>query len=253
MTWVTVGSASGIAAMASETAATKSTSHASLRARPRMNITTMVRPAAATIHRVRVLSSLVSGDCSASVAESIPEIFPISDPAAVAVTIITPLPWVTGVFMKAMFNWSPGAKITPSQRRGLLLRRDALTGQGRLVDLQRRRRDDAPVGGNLVARGQKDDITDDDLFGGDLELGPTPAHPGGDLHHRLERVHRTLGLALLSQTHHRVEEGERDEQDSGVPLADRSGHDRRADEDQLHVGAVLIEEAQPPRLGLLLG
>ena len=110
MTWVTVGSASGIAAMASENAATKRTSHASLRARPKMNITTMVSPAAATIHRVRVFSSLVSGDCSASVAESIPEIFPISDSAAVAVTIITPLPWVTGVFMKAMFSWSPGAR-----------------------------------------------------------------------------------------------------------------------------------------------
>ena len=97
-----------MAAMASETALTKRTSQAVPLDRPRANITTIVSPAAATIHSVRRLSSLVSGDCSVTVVESIPEIFPSSVSVAVAVTIITPLPWVTGVFMKAMFTWSPG-------------------------------------------------------------------------------------------------------------------------------------------------
>ena len=67
-------------------------------------MTTIVTPAAAAIHSVRRLSSLVSGDCSVSVAESIPEILPSSVAVPVAVTIMTPLPWVTGVFIKAMFT-----------------------------------------------------------------------------------------------------------------------------------------------------
>ena len=45
----------------------------------------------------------MSGDCSLAVAVSSPEILPSSVPAPVAVTITVPLPWVTGVFMKAMF------------------------------------------------------------------------------------------------------------------------------------------------------
>ena len=178
MTWVTVGSASGMAAMASETAATNRTSQASSAGRPKTNITTMVRPAAATIHRVSVFSSLVSGDCSGSVADSIPEIFPISVRARLPVTIIVPLPWVTGVFMNAMFTWSPGPKLVAGERRGLLGGRGALPGERRLVDLQRAGRDDPPVGGHLVAGGEEDDVTDDDLFGGDLESRPRRAGPG---------------------------------------------------------------------------
>ena len=55
-----------------------------------------------------MLSSLVSGDFSRAVADSIPEIFPSSVPAPVPVTITVPLPCVTGVFMNAMLAWSPG-------------------------------------------------------------------------------------------------------------------------------------------------
>ncbi len=112
--WVTVGRASGMAAMASETALTNRTSHSWSRCRPRANITIMVRPAAAVIHSVRVSSSLVSGGTSFSVADSIPEILPTSVPAPVAVTTSTPLPWVTGVFMNAMLVWSPGAGRAPA-------------------------------------------------------------------------------------------------------------------------------------------
>ena len=52
MVWVTVGSASGMAAMASETAATNRSSQAWPRARPSANITIIVSPAAAAIHSV---------------------------------------------------------------------------------------------------------------------------------------------------------------------------------------------------------
>jgi len=111
--WLTVGSASGMAAMASATALMNNASQAWPRLRPNANITTMVRPAAAAIQRVRVLSSLVSGDCSWAVADSIPEIFPSSVSAPVPVTITVALPWVTGVFMNAMFVWSPGPSWSP--------------------------------------------------------------------------------------------------------------------------------------------
>ena len=71
-------------------------------------MTTIVRPAAAAIHRVSRFISMVSGDSSTAVADSIPEILPSSVRAPVPVTIMVPLPCVTGVFMNAMLSWSPG-------------------------------------------------------------------------------------------------------------------------------------------------
>ena len=112
---VTVGSASGIAAMASETALMNSTSHATPRLRPNANITTIVRPAAAAIHRLSVFSSLVSGDFSATVVESMAEILPSSVSAPTPVTTMVPLPCVTGVFMNAMFDCSPGPRPVASR------------------------------------------------------------------------------------------------------------------------------------------
>ena len=113
MVWVTVGRASGMAAMASETAATNRWSQAWPRARPRTNMTIIVRPAAAAIHSVSRLSSRVSGDSSRAVADSIPEILPSSVPAPVPVTITVALPCVTGLFMNAMFDCSPGPSWSP--------------------------------------------------------------------------------------------------------------------------------------------
>ena len=67
----------------------------------------MVSPAAAAIHNVNVSSCLVSGVLRLGADFSIPEILPTAVSAPVPVTIITPLPCVTGVFMNAMFDWSP--------------------------------------------------------------------------------------------------------------------------------------------------
>src|SRR4030081_864092 len=79
--------------MASETAAVNNASQAWPRARPSANITIIVRPAAAAIHRVSRLSSLVRGDSSVAVADSIREILPSSVSAPVPVTIMVALPW----------------------------------------------------------------------------------------------------------------------------------------------------------------
>ena len=64
----------------------------------------MVMPAAPTIHSVRVFICFVSGVSSIAVADSMPAILPTSVWPPTLVTIMTPLPWVTGVCMNAMFS-----------------------------------------------------------------------------------------------------------------------------------------------------
>ena len=102
ITCSTVGIASGIAAIASATALVNTTVEDWPRCAPSTNMMTIVSPAAAAIHSVSVFSCLVSGVCSRAVLASIPAIFPTSVSLPVAVTIITPLPCVTGVCMNAM-------------------------------------------------------------------------------------------------------------------------------------------------------
>src|SRR3954447_2857392 len=250
--WVTVGSASGTAAMARATALTKSTSHASPRVRPRANITIIVRPAAAAIQRVSRSSSAVRGVFSLPFAESIAEILPSSVSAPVAVTIMVPLPCVTGVFMKAMSDWSPGPSPEPS-RVSASLAAGTLSPVSRLVDLQGAGRDDATVGRHLVAGGEQDDVADDELLGRDLGRLAVPADPCRRLQHRPQRVHRALGLALLPQPDDRVQDGEHEEEDRGAPFGDQCRDHRGGHQDDLHVAAVLLGEPQPARPRLLLG
>ena len=103
----TVGIAIGTAASASAIAVVKICWVESPREIPNANMIAMVRPAAPAIHSVKVSSCLVIGVFSVGVDFNIPEIFPTAVSAPVPVTIITPPPWVTGVFMNAMFDWSP--------------------------------------------------------------------------------------------------------------------------------------------------
>ena len=84
----------------------------------------------------------------------------------VAVTTMTPLPWVTGVCMNAMSVCSPGREVGPLRDLDALRRRHTLAGQRGLVDLQRARLDDPAVGRHLITGGQQDDIADDHLLGG---------------------------------------------------------------------------------------
>ncbi len=107
MTCSTVGMAMGTAASASAMAVVKIVWVDSPREIPRANMIAMVSPAAAAIHNVNVSSCLVSGVFRLGADFSIPEMVPTAVSAPVPVTIITPLPCVTGVFMNAMFDWSP--------------------------------------------------------------------------------------------------------------------------------------------------
>ena len=60
------------------------------------------------------------------------------------------------------------ADVVPADGRGVLLDRDALAGQGALLDLQRRREDDPAVGGDAVTGVDHHDVAGHDLLGGDL-------------------------------------------------------------------------------------
>ena len=110
ITWSTVGSAVGMAAMARAMAVMNRLSALWPRESPSTNMRIIVPRAAAPIHRVMVLSWRVSGVCSLAVAASMPAILPTSASAPRAVTIIMPLPCVTGVFMNAMLVRSPGPR-----------------------------------------------------------------------------------------------------------------------------------------------
>ena len=107
ITWRTVGSAVGMAAIARAIAVMKRDSADSPLERPSANMTIIVPSAAAPIHSVIVFSCFISGVCSSAVVASMPAILPTSASAPVAVTIIMPLPCVTGVFMNAMLVRSP--------------------------------------------------------------------------------------------------------------------------------------------------
>jgi len=128
------------------------------------------------------------------------------------------------------------------QRRGVLRRRDALTGQRGLVDLQRAGGHDPPVGRYLVSRRDQHDVAGDQLLRADLGLRAVPPHPGGRLHHRLQRVHRALGLARLPQPDQGVEERDHEQHDRRAPLLDQQRDDGRPDQDDLHVAGELGQQ-----------
>ena len=107
-----------------------------------------------------------------------PAILPTWASAPLAVTSMVPLPWVTGVFMNAMFFWSP-APISASRGCRLLGSRRALPREGRLVDAQRVRLDDPTVGGHVVAGSDQHDVAEDDLLDGDRRLDAVATHACG--------------------------------------------------------------------------
>ena len=132
---------------------------------PRANMIAMVSPAAPAIHSVKVSSCAVSGVFSVGVDFSIPEMFPTSVSAPVPVTIITPLPCVTGEFMNAMFDWSPSTGFWSVMTSALFDAGTLSPVRPGLVDLQGGGLDDPPVGADIVTRREQHDVADDHLVG----------------------------------------------------------------------------------------
>ena len=253
ITWSTVGIAIGTAARASAMAVVKMAWVDWPREIPRANMIAMVRPAAAAIHSVNVSSCLVSGVFRLGADFNIPEMLPTAVSAPVPVTIITPLPCVTGEFMNAMFDWSPstgfGSVIT-----------SALFEAGTLSPVSA----DSSICRELASTSRPSAHTSspavssttsptDHLVGVDLDLGPVTADPGGRLEHRLQGVHRALRLALLAHPAQRVERRDQQDDDAGRDLADHHRGDGCRDQDDLHVAPVLGQELLPAWRRLLGG
>ena len=209
ITWSTVGSAVGMAAMARAMAVMNRLSALWPRESPSTNMRIIVPRAAAPIHSVMVLSWRVSGVCSLVVAASMPAILPTSASAPRAVTIIMPLPCVTGVFMNAMLVRSPGPRSASASASVVL---DAGTLSPVSADSSMSSECASTILPSAATSSPASSMTtspSDDLLGRDLRLGAVAAHARRLLHQRLERVHRALGLALLAQAGHGVEHGER--------------------------------------------
>ena len=127
----------------------------------------------------------------------------------------------------------------------------ALARQRRLLDLERRRQDQAAVGGDLVAGLERHDVAGNELLGGDVHALAVPAGVRMDQEHLLERGDALGGLALLVQAEDGVEHRQADDHDPGRPLLERDdADDRCAEQHELHEVAVLAEERVPA--GLLL-
>ena len=126
---------------------------------------------------------------------------------------------------------------------GVLLDRDALAGQCALLDLQRRRQDDATVGRHAVTGIDHHDVAGHDLVGGNLHDDAVAAHLGHRLHHRAQMRGRRFGLALLVVAQPGVEQGQQREQDGGRVLTDQQADHRGDHEHDLHVVGVVLEEA----------
>ena len=176
--WVTVGSASGMAAIASETALTNRASQASPRDRPSANITIIVRPAAAAIHSVSVLSSLVSGDCSGcrrrqhpgDLAELGVGAHAGDDHRAAAVRDrrvherhVRLVPGPEPVLRTATVASLAAGVLSPVNADSSICNELASTIR--------------PSAGNLIARGDEHDVADDELLGRDLRLDARHAAP----------------------------------------------------------------------------
>ena len=123
----------------------------------------------------------------------------------------------------------------------------AFPGERRLGHLQGGHPQQPAVRRHKVAGLDRHHITGHELLGGELPQFAVPQHPGGDDHHPLQRGHRGDRLALLTQTQHRVEQGERDQHDTGLQLLERvETHGAGDQQHDLHRVRVLPHERPPP-------
>ena len=130
---------------------------------------------------------------------------------------------------------SPSGASARRDRVDALAHRQALAGQRRLGDLERRRREHAPVGGHDVAGLDLHDVAGHELLGGQQAERAVAAHPRLDDHHLRQRRHRRRGLALLAEPEHRVEQREQQDHDPRAGLLDRVDRDHaRRQQHDLH-------------------
>jgi hypothetical protein len=130
--------------------------------------------------------------------------------------------------------------LVPGDRLDGLQDRSAFSGERGLFDLQRRRDEQPPVGGNLVARLERDHITGNELLRGNVGQLAATSNVCANHEHLLERGDTLRRLPLLIQAQHRVEDGQADDHHTGRELLERDHADHSSTEqDELHQVAVL--------------
>ena len=145
-------------------------------------------------------------------------------------------------------------------RPRVLGNRQAFAGQRRFRRLQRRRFDQARVGGNRVAFFDQDEIARDHFGGGNRPPLAAADDPGASRRHGAQRRDGRFGARLLQVADGRVEQHDGKDRDGfvgqrGVALDEpERERDGRGDEEQddEHV-LELREEAPPPRHRRLRG
>ena len=156
--------------------------------------------------------------------------------------------------MYTMSVRSPSGASGAATALDALAHRQALAGQRRLGDLERRRGQQPPVGRHDVAGLDRDHVAGHELLGRELRERAVAAHARLDDHHLRQRGDRRRGLALLVEPEHGVEQRQQQDHDAGARLLDRVDRDHAGDQQHdLHRIAVLAQERVPARLGLRLG
>ena len=214
MAVTTAGRPVGIAETENAIAVRNRTSNGVFRARPMPIEAASATPAMTRIWLVSALSCRVSGVTSSFVTCSMPLMWPTSVAIPVLTTRIVPAPRVDLGVHERQVDAIPEGGI---RRDGLDLLgdREALAGQRRLVDLERRRGEDPPVGRDEVAGLDVDDVARDEVLHRQLDERTVAPDLRLDDHHLLEGGHAGGGLALLAEAHGGVEQRQRDEDDAG--------------------------------------
>ena len=151
-----------------------------------------------------------------------------------------------------------GQRSIRPRRAGVFFHRQALTGEGGFLGAQADAFHEPPVRRNRVPRLQQYHVPRHQLLAGHLQLTATPQHPAVGCCHLLQRLNGLLGLVLLIDPQHPVDDHHRQNDEhirKALPCHSRrpARHRRRGQQHHDHrVGHLLQKSLEQPGL-LLLG
>ncbi len=139
------------------------------------------------------------------------------------------------------------------EHRQLLGDRQGLPGQQRFVNRQVPGAGQAQVGRDPAARFEQDDVTGNQLFGGNLLLATLPSHPGTDAEQALQGGGALFRFPFLKGPQQGVEQDDGEDEDRVCQLADGQGDAAGHQEDIDERAQELVQEDQGQPRGLFLG
>ena len=128
-----------------------------------------------------------------------------------------------------------------------LLCRQALAGERRLLRGETKSLHEPGIRRHMITGFDLDPVPDDQTTGGDRRGLPVTDHAGHWGRHRSEGGEGTLGAVFLEEADDGVDQDDRHDRGRVGPVADRSGDDRRHDQDPDQQLAELRQERPPPR------